>query len=258
MVVWSSPIYGDSDSGLGVLLAQTLTYVAATLLLCIRVLTLYPSRRWSSAFVYSYLVATHVVIIAVGVYGLVEDRDEYFDGYSYADTMGAIPVVGNRCGLETPRLLGVSLLLLLPLEILIIGLQLKHGLHRRYLTRDTSITTTPLLYVFYRDGTAYFAFIFVVRLTTGILLARRLSPFYLFTFIEFSLTSIAVSRLFIHLRLAVSRQDEDNGEISTQEQVMISGMFRRSEELSLAGTSSRHQTNNAHHIKLTDTEHWTK
>lgn len=236
----------------GLLLAQSLTYVAATLLLCMRVLTLYPSRKWLSALVYGSLIVTHIAIIAVGVYGLVGDRDVYLHGSSYSDTIASVPITGNSCGLETPRLLGVSLLLLLPLEILIICLQLNHGLHHRYLTRGTSIVTTPLLQVFYRDGTVYFAFIFVVRLVTGILLARRLWPFYLLTFIEYSLTSIAVSHLFIHLRLAVRRQDEDNGEISTQEQVMISGMFRRSEELSLAGTSPRH------HIKLTNTEHWTK
>ena len=52
------------------LLAQTLTYIAATWLLCIRVLVLYPWNRALSILVYGSLIATHISTIAVEVFML--------------------------------------------------------------------------------------------------------------------------------------------------------------------------------------------
>ncbi|KIM29954.1 hypothetical protein M408DRAFT_7862 [Serendipita vermifera MAFF 305830] len=201
--------------------------------------------------------ATHLAIIAVGVCAVIGETDRRGFEPSLAETLQII-AQGNLCGLDTPRLLGATLLLLtplmfayqLPLEILIISLQFKHCFDRRYLVHDTCAATLPLLYVFSRDGLVYFVLAFVMRLATGTLVATRIVwPFYTFTFLEFSLTSIVICRLFIHLRMVVRQQQEGN-EVSTQERATLTGMFRSS-----IGPDDpfRRQSENehSHHIPLT-------
>lgn len=67
----------------GLLLTQTLTYIAATWLLCIRVLVLYPSIKWLKFLVYGCLITTHLAINSIGIYAFVGDVEGYFYG-SYA------------------------------------------------------------------------------------------------------------------------------------------------------------------------------
>lgn len=87
----------------GLLIAQTLTYIAATWLLCIRVLVLYPSIRWLRVLVYGFLIVTHLVIIAVGIYALVYNPISYVQGnYSYIGKVDSIwsPTKAECCQQE--------------------------------------------------------------------------------------------------------------------------------------------------------------
>lgn len=242
----------------GLLLAQTLTYIAATWLLCIRVLVLYPSNRRLSIFVYSNLIVAHVAIIAVGVHAILSGENGYINGLSYTEALQFAPRK-NSCALATPRLLGIVLLFLLPLEVILVGLQLKHCIDRRQLTRGVYTSGIPLLDTFYQDGAVYFIFIFAVRLTTGILLSTRLVwPCYLLTFIEYSFTSIAISRLFIHLRVVVQRLKWDISVPSTQARSGFTGLFHQPNESALSGDpfQQRTESTHSHHIPLTNSEHW--
>ena len=71
----------------------------------------------------------------------------------------------------------------------------------------------PILQALYRDGAVYFILVFAMRLWTGLQLAIGVeSLFYLSIFAEYAFTSIAISRLFIHLRSVAGYHKWDNGE----------------------------------------------
>ncbi|PVF97141.1 hypothetical protein CPB86DRAFT_798285 [Serendipita vermifera] len=67
----------------------------------------------------------------------------------------------------------------------------------------------PLLRTLYMDGTIYFLVVFGMRLFTGLLLTvGPATLFYLTIFLEYALTSMSISRLFIHLRIVASETSE--------------------------------------------------
>ncbi|KAG8800049.1 hypothetical protein FRC16_003822 [Serendipita sp. 398] len=107
----------------GQLLAQALTYIPATWLLSIRVLALYPAYPNLRYFVYSFLILTHIAVLTVGIYSFTGIWQSLYWNRYFRD-----------CGGNPPRLLGVALMLLIPFETLLIGLQLYHNfLHRKML-----------------------------------------------------------------------------------------------------------------------------
>ncbi|KAG8760019.1 hypothetical protein FRC14_004346, partial [Serendipita sp. 396] len=128
----------------GQLLAQAFTYIPATWLLSIRVLALYPPNPKLRYLVYGSLVLTHIAVLSVGSYS--------FTGIWHSLRWSRLL---HDCGGDPPRLLGVALILLIPFETLLVGLQLYHNfLHRRMLhaaksdgcpsvSRDSKVTPRP-------------------------------------------------------------------------------------------------------------------
>lgn len=214
----------------GQLLAQALTYIAATWLLTIRVLVLYPGRAWLRYFVYCSLIGTHIVTIVIGALSFVRIWPALSTNFCYSG--------------RSQQLLGVALLALVPLETLLVVLQLHHNILLRKACRQAAEIATnlpmpyivlplvasgewaggrrmrslSLLHAIYMSGSSYFVIILSVRLITGtILIIGAQSPFYHVTFVEYALTSSCISRLFLHLRRVARRPMEDGN--SSDEQV---------------------------------------
>ncbi|CAG7852115.1 SubName: Full=Uncharacterized protein {ECO:0000313/EMBL:CCA70397.1} [Serendipita indica DSM 11827] len=162
-----------------VLLAQALTYIAATWLLTIRVLVLYPGRAWLRYFVYCSLIGTHIVTIVIGALSFVRIWPALSTNFCYSG--------------RSQQLLGVALLALVPLETLLVVLQLHHNILLRKACRQAAEIATnlpmpyivlplvasgewaggrrmrslSLLHAIYMSGSSYFVIILSVRLITG-------------------------------------------------------------------------------------------
>ena len=102
-------------------------------------------------------------------------------------------------------------------------LQLKHSIVHRHFLQEVTGGSLPILKALYRDGTMYFMLVFAMRLWTGLMVRWKTiikymklnitlqlavateTLFYLSIFAEYAVTSIAISRLFIHLRSVARR-----------------------------------------------------
>ncbi|KIM29955.1 hypothetical protein M408DRAFT_22400 [Serendipita vermifera MAFF 305830] len=194
---------------------QAITYIPATWILCIRVLALYQSSRWLRYLVYGSLCLTHLASLAVGSVAI----ESISDSISYNRTV-------RECTSHPPRLLGGSLLVLLPIEILLVFLQLMHSIRHRQFLEHVSGVTLPILNALYIDGTMYFILVFALRLWAGLMLAIGTDTlFFLPIFAEYAFTSIAISRLFLHLRI-VARRHLGRGDMESTEALTSASISR--------------------------------
>lgn len=197
------------------MVAQAITYIPATWILCIRVLALYQSSRWLRYLVYGSLCLTHLASLAVGSVAI----ESISDSISYNRTV-------RECTSHPPRLLGGSLLVLLPIEILLVFLQLMHSIRHRQFLEHVSGVTLPILNALYIDGTMYFILVFALRLWAGLMLAIGTDTlFFLPIFAEYAFTSIAISRLFLHLRI-VARRHLGRGDMESTEALTSASISR--------------------------------
>ncbi|PVF97333.1 hypothetical protein CPB86DRAFT_857104 [Serendipita vermifera] len=178
-------------------IAETVSYIAASLLLVIRVLTLYHKNRLLSWVMYGIFLLTHTIGVAIMVRTLVV----LWPAVRYSR-------IFNVCiGQFVDGLW--ALYYMLPLEVILIVLQAIHLFRHRHLVVDSGGSNfVPLLRTIYLDGSVYFVIVFCLRLTAGtIFITNRASIFYIATWMEYSFSSLTVSRLFLHLRRVASETE---------------------------------------------------
>lgn len=188
------------------LLAQpiggAITYIAASWILLLRIIALYRRSRRLAILLYALFLLTHVVALSL----VWRTTVQIWPSLKYSSVFG-VCMSDN-----TIRQFSTVYFVLLPFEILLIGLQISHLASHRHVMTMSGAAQPSLLKVIYLDGMVYFVIVFGLRLWAGSIYAfGEVSMFYTAVWTEFAFGATTISRLFLRLRRTARLADGDSG-----------------------------------------------
>ncbi|CAG7853518.1 SubName: Full=Uncharacterized protein {ECO:0000313/EMBL:CCA74187.1} [Serendipita indica DSM 11827] len=184
-----------------------LSYSSSWLLL-LRVVALYQGQVILQCILYAAFVLSHTSALVFVVSGLVPNWDAVF----YSKIL-------KICSFDDVKYFAGVYFSLIPFEFLLVALQINHLIRHQHLLRPQAATATTqtraaaslphLLRTIYFDGSLYFLVVVALRLSAGFIVAYMgPSLWYMASWTEYSLSSLMVSRLFLHLRQVAARNPE--------------------------------------------------